>query len=94
MCSSDLATLPLSKWSQEGIDRRFRRKLAEKFAAAPLDTPVHMWDKPEDLVIIVTGGAGKHSQYVPTFGNTRSISKMLRRQDGEMVKSVEELKRG
>ena len=88
------ATLPLSKWSQEGIDRRFRRKLAEKFASAPLDTPVHMWDKPEDLVIIVTGGAGKHSQYVPTFGNTRSISKMLRRQDGEMVKSVEELKRG
>ena len=53
-----------------------------------------MWDKPEDLVIIVTGGAGKHSQYVPTFGNTRSVSKMLKRQDGEMVKSVEELKRG
>ena len=88
------ATLPLSKWSQEGIDRRFRRKLAEKFATAPLDTLVHMWDKPEDLIIVVTGGAGKHSQYVPTFGNTRSVTKALKRQDGELVQSVEELKRG
>ena len=84
----------LAEAERHGIFSAPARKLAEKFADAPLDTPVHMWDKPEDLVIIVTGGAGKHSQYVPTFGNTRSISKMLRRQDGEMVQSVEELKRG
>lgn len=88
------ATIPLSKFSKEGIERRFRRKLADKFANAPLDTPVHMWGKPEDLVIVVTGGAGKHSQWVPTFGNTRAATRALRRADGELVKSVQELKRG
>ena len=88
------ATLPMSKFSKEGIERRFRRKLAEKFANAPLDTPVHMWAKPEDLIIIVTGGAGKHSQWVPTFGNTRSATRALKRADGELVKSIQELKRG
>lgn len=88
------ATLPMSRFSKEGIDRRFRRKLAEQYANAPLDTPVHMWGKPDDLIIIVTGGAGKHSQWVPTFGNTRSATKVLKRQDGALVKSVQELKRG
>ena len=88
------ATIPLSKFSKEGIERRFRRKLADKFATAPLDAPVHMWGKPEDLIIVVTGGAGKHSQWVPTFGNTRAATRALRRADGELVKSIEELKRG
>jgi hypothetical protein len=53
-----------------------------------------MWWKPEDLIVIVTGGAGKHSQYVPTFGNTRSVTRALKRADGELVKSIQELKRG
>ncbi len=88
------ATIPLSKFSQEGIDRRFRRKLADQYANASLDTPVHMWAKPEDLIIIVTGGAGKHSQWVPTFGNTRSVTRALKRADGELVKSIQEFKRG
>ena len=53
-----------------------------------------MWQKPDDLIIIVTGGAGKHSQWVPTFGNTRAATRALKRQDGELVKSIRELKRG
>jgi len=90
----DHATIPLSKFSKEGIERRFRRKLADQFANAPLDAPVHMWAKPEDLIVIVTGGAGKHSQYVPTFGNTRAVTRVLKRSDGELVKSIQELRRG
>jgi len=89
----DHATVPLSKFSKEGIERRFRRKLADQFANAPLDAPVHMWSIPEDLIVIVTGGAGKHSQYVPTFGNTRAVTRALKRKDGELVKSVQELRR-
>jgi len=53
-----------------------------------------MFAKPEDLVVIVTGGAGKHSQYIPTFGNTRAVTRALRRADGELAKSLEDLKRG
>jgi hypothetical protein len=88
------AWLPLSAFSKETIERRFRRKRAELFADAPLDRKVHMWGKPEDLVVIVTGGAGKHSQYVPTFGNTLAVTRALKRADGELVKSIAELKRG
>ena len=88
------ATLPMSRFSREGIERRFRRKLADQYANAPLDAPVRMVTKPEDLLVIVTGGAGKHSAYIPTFGNTRSVTRALKREDGELVKSIEELKRG
>ena len=88
------ATLPLSRFSKEGIERRFRRKLADKYADAPLDAPVHMWEKPEDLIVIVTGGAGKHSAYMPTFGNTRSVTRALKRADGALVQSIREFKRG
>jgi len=87
------ATIPLSKFSNEGIERRFRRKLADQFANAPLDAPVRMWAKPEDLIVVVAGGAGKHSQYVPTFGNTRAVTRALKRKDGELVKSIQELRR-
>jgi hypothetical protein len=88
------ATLPLSRFSKEGIERRFRRKLPELYADAPLDAPVRMVQKAEDLIVIVTGGAGKHSSFVPTFGNTRAVTRALKREDGEIVKSVEELRRG
>jgi len=87
------ATITLSKFSNEGIERRFRRKLADQFANAPLDAPVRMWAKPEDLIVVVAGGAGKHSQYVPTFGNTRAVTRALKRKDGELVKSIQELRR-
>ena len=53
-----------------------------------------MCTKPDDLIVIVTGGAGKHSQWVPTFGNTRAVTRALKRLDGELVRSIEELRRG
>jgi hypothetical protein len=88
------ATLPMGRFSQEGIERRFRRKLSEQYGNAPLDAPVRMVAKPDDLLVIVTGGAGKHSAYIPTFGNTRAVTRALKRADGEIVKSIQELKRG
>ena len=89
----DHATLPMHRFSPDNIARRFRRRQAEQYANAPLDTPIHMWAKPDDLIVIVAGGAGKHSQYVPTFGVTRAATKALKRADGALVKSVAELKR-
>ena len=88
------ATLPMSRFSKEGIERRFRRKLADQYANAPLEAPVRMVQNAEDLIVIVTGGAGKHSAYIPTFGNTRAVTRALKRADGELVKSIHELKRG
>jgi len=30
-----------------------------------------------DIMVIVAGGAGKHSVFVPTFGATRSVTRRI-----------------
>jgi hypothetical protein len=49
--------------------------------------------RPEDLLIAVIGGAGKHSAYVPTFGATLPVTRALKTADGRLAKSVEDFRR-
>lgn len=88
------ARLPLSKFSEENIARRFRAKLGAQYANASLDTLVPMLQAAEDFIVIVVGGAGKHSAYMPTFGTTRAVTRPLRHRDGRFVHSIEELRGG
>ena len=41
------------------------------------DATIPVVQHKEDIVVIVTGGAGKHSSCVPTFGATRSVTRAL-----------------
>jgi hypothetical protein len=41
------------------------------------DTRIPVVRRWEDMVVMVAGGAGKHSSCVPTFGATRSITRAL-----------------
>ena len=41
------------------------------------DFEIPLLDGPEDLLLIVTGGAGKHSCCMPTFGPTRSVTRKI-----------------
>lgn len=34
-------------------------------------------DRPEDILVVVAGGAGKHSSYLPTFGPTRAVTRLV-----------------
>jgi hypothetical protein len=34
-------------------------------------------EKPDDILIIVLGGPGKHSSFIPSFGLTRSVTKKI-----------------
>ena len=88
------AQLPLGRFSKENIERRFRLKFGEKYATAGLDAPVPMVQRAEDIIIVVIGGAGKHSAYFPTFGATKAVTRALKRNDGQLAKSVEEFRRG
>lgn len=92
-CLYENARVPLGKFSDENIERRLRKKFPERFAKAGLDALVPMVQCAEDFVVIVVGGAGKHSAYVPTFGSTRAVTLALKRRDGELVRSIEELRR-
>ncbi|MEK6712236.1 MAG: hypothetical protein AABZ64_16835 [Nitrospinota bacterium] len=38
------------------------------------DAMIPLVDRPEDILLLVAGGAGKHSAYLPTFGPTRSVT--------------------
>jgi hypothetical protein len=50
---------------------------------------------PEDLTVIVTGGAGKHSCWQPTFGDqTGPARRVIARRDGTPLASVAELTAG
>lgn len=61
------ALIPLERYTEDTMRERFGR--------IP-DAPVPMVNDPEDLTIIVLGGPGKHSSWVPTFGGTtRSVTR-------------------
>ena len=47
-------------------------------ADASLDTLVPVVEREEDLIVVVAGGAGKHSSWLPTFGgSTRSVTREI-----------------
>jgi len=41
-------------------------------------------------MVIVLGGAGKHSMYLPTFGETRSVTRALKLADGREARSIQD----
>jgi hypothetical protein len=74
--------IPLGRFSTEIIERRLQRKFAVRYADTLPDARVPVARKPEDIMIIVAGGPGKHSMYVPTFGGTRSVTRSFLHVDG------------
>jgi hypothetical protein len=49
---------------------------------------------PEAITLIVVGGAGKHSSWLPTFGDgTKPSRRVIARQDGTPLGSIAELRR-
>ncbi len=78
----DQARLPLCRFSAENIERRMRRKFPQRYKDRPLDTPVTIAQCWEDIMVMVAGGPGKHSMYVPTFGGTLSVTRPVLHADG------------
>ena len=63
------ALIPLERYTEDTLVERFQR--------VP-DGPVPMVRGADDLAIIVLGGPGKHSCWVPTFGGaTRSVTRQI-----------------
>ena len=75
----------LSKKARVPLDRYTSDTLKERFGGVP-DGPVPMVSSPDDLLIIVLGGPGKHTSWVPTFGGTtRSVTSAISyKTDGTM----------
>ena len=69
----DGARVPLGAFSAENVER-FAVIDPERFKDKPRDTVIHVTKAPDDVMVIVAGGPGKHSAFVPTFGDTRSVT--------------------
>jgi hypothetical protein len=82
------ARVPLGDFSQENIENRFRRKYGD----ASLDLLIPIFKRPEDLLIAVVGGPGKHSVVIPTFGATQAITRAISHVDGRPARSINDLK--
>jgi hypothetical protein len=82
----------MGRFSKENIERRFRTTFKARYGSAPLETPIPAVQKPEDIIIAVIGGAGKHSAFVPTFGATKAVTRAVTRREGQVAKSVKDFK--
>lgn len=65
------ARLPREVWSQGGMAGMFEDLF-------PNELMVPIIKRPEDLLIIVVGGFGRHSCWLPTFGDsTRAVTRVI-----------------
>ena len=86
------AVLPLQRFSEENIERRFLVTYKERYGDANSSFPVPMVQSADDLLVVVIGGPGKHSAVIPTFGVTVPITREIKLASGKCVSSVEEFK--
>jgi len=67
------ARIPRAEWSRGGM---YEMSGTEDFF--PDDEALPILRKPEDLMVIVAGGPGRHSCWMPTFGAmTRSVTRRI-----------------
>ena len=63
----------LDRFSPENLER-FAVTDPARFKGRLLADEVALCASPDDIMVIVAGGPGKHSAIVPTFGATRSVT--------------------
>ena len=68
--------MPASRFAARDYDRARHTRSGELGGFAP-DTAVPISRSPDDMGIVVAGGPGTHSVYVPTFGQTRAVSRRV-----------------
>ena len=67
------ARTPLEFFSDENINGRLRLKWPADFAdLPPIDIPIVRSEA--KILIVVVGGPGKHSSFIPTFGATSAVT--------------------
>lgn len=76
------ARIPLSQFSDENIERRMFRKFPQLYKDKPSNVGVRIAQRPQDIMVVVAGGPGKHSMYVPTFGGTICVTVPILHADG------------
>lgn len=66
---------PIGYFSEGNIRQRLQTRFPREFAEYGPHTTVPVVHAPENVLLTVIGGPGKHSMFVPTFGATRAVSR-------------------
>ncbi len=64
--------MPASRLSDKELERA-RASRTEELGTLTASTLIPIAPQPEDIQIVVAGGPGTHSVYIPCFGNTRAV---------------------
>ncbi len=83
----------LSKFAERNVERILRKRYPDRFADTAVNALVPLAQSADKLIVIVLGGAGKHSAFIPTFGLTSSVTRALKLNDGRLAQSVKEFRR-
>jgi hypothetical protein len=67
------ARVPIRAFNPENLVR-FATIDPARFQDAPPDREIELCATPDELIVLVAGGPGKHSVFIPTFGATRSVT--------------------
>ncbi len=86
------ATVAAGRFSPENIER-FSKRYPEHWSNHTPETLIPIAAAAEDINIVVAGGAGKHSCFIPTFGHTHAVTRALTLRDGTAATSVEAFRR-
>jgi hypothetical protein len=87
------AHIALGKIAPKNYERRLLRNFPGRYDDATPETLIPPCQSADDIMIIVLGGAGKHSMYLPTFGETRSVTRALKLASGREARSVKEFRK-
>lgn len=71
-----LSKMPASELAHKELER-VRDSRTEELGEIRADTLLPISQRPEDVMLMVAGGAGTHSVYVPCFGNSRAITRLI-----------------
>lgn len=74
----DQSKLPAGRMTEKDLLRVTASRSKELGPIRP-DTLLPISPRPEDIWIVVAGGPGTHSVYVPCFGNSRAVTREIRR---------------
>jgi len=73
----DRARIPLAKFA-EGTQRGIFERRSRWFQVAGDPEQIGIADHPDDILIVVAGGAGIHSQFLPTAFSKKPVTRVVR----------------
>ena len=75
------ARVPVRLISKGNLER-FQKLWPERFRGLGSGDTVPIPVKPEDILVVVAGGQGKHSAVIPSFGTTKAVTVPITDKDG------------